>query len=84
MSEMTSLRQWLAFSVHYALFTTTVLPSTAVFFHGTYRGAKSVVPVVHSQGGCTSTEYRFHCFLVSNFISVTSGTENAAGINVFD
>ena len=26
------------------LFITTVLPSTAVFFHGTYRGAKSVVP----------------------------------------
>jgi len=23
---------------------TTLLPSTAVFFHGTYRGAKSVVP----------------------------------------
>ena len=26
------------------LFITTVLPSTAVFFHGTYRGAKLVVP----------------------------------------
>jgi len=26
------------------LFIATVLPSTAVFFHGTYRGAKSVVP----------------------------------------
>jgi len=25
-------------------YITTVLPSTAVFFHGTYRGAKSVVP----------------------------------------
>ena len=24
--------------------TVTVLPSTAVFFHGTYRGAQSVVP----------------------------------------
>ena len=24
-------------------YITTVLPSTAVFFHGTYRGAKSVV-----------------------------------------
>jgi len=27
-----------------ALIIITVLPSTAVFFHGTYRGAKSVVP----------------------------------------
>ena len=30
--------------VWHELFITTVLPSTAVFFHGTYRGAKSVVP----------------------------------------
>jgi len=37
-SEMTPLRQWIAW------ITITVLLSTAVFFHGTYRGAKSVVP----------------------------------------
>jgi len=38
MSEMTSLHQWLAWII------TAVLPSTAIFFHGTYRGAKSAVP----------------------------------------
>jgi len=28
----------------FIIIITTVLPSTAVFFHGTYRDAKSVVP----------------------------------------
>ena len=42
MSEMTSLHQWLP--GRRKLIITMVLPSTAVFFHGTYCDAKSVVP----------------------------------------
>ena len=44
MSDMTSLVTTSVAGVWRELFITTVLPSTAVFFHGTYRGARSVVP----------------------------------------
>jgi len=39
MSELMSVRQWVAWII-----ITTVVPSTAVFFHGTYCGTESVVP----------------------------------------